>query len=80
MNELDERVDRWSRDVDGKLPAICPKCMKELDKIRYSFNRDEVRVHLTGAGYDFYYFLAQCPYCDNVLKKEGNGDVKERLG
>ena len=48
MDGLDERADRRSWDVDSELPNVWQECKKKLDRVRYSYNRDETRIYLTG--------------------------------
>lgn len=67
-------LEEWSERVDFTLPMKCPNCNKSLNQIKYSYNRDETNINLTGAVNQHYYFLAECPHCKYELKRESDGD------
>lgn len=70
----DKVLKEWSDKVDPTLPMECPECNKALNQIRYAIDMDQTTIHLTGAVNQYYYFLAECPHCKYVLKREGAGE------
>jgi len=70
MDDYKQRLNKWAEKVDSLLPNICPECQSELDQIRYTQECSRMSIQLTGAIIDTHYYIAECPYCNHVLKKE----------
>ncbi len=70
----DKALEEWANKVEPTLPIDCPECHKTLSFIKYALDMDQTTIHLTGAVNQHFYFVAECPECKHVLKRESAGD------
>ena len=68
-----EVLKDWIASVEGALPQTCPNCGQALDEIRYAYDRDEMRIHLTGVTWENDYCVAECPNCKYELVRQSVG-------
>lgn len=71
MSYYEDALQAWAEKVDPTLPQKCPKCGHLLDRIRYTYNINQMTIHLTHAVNRYHYYVAFCPYCSEELKREG---------
>ena len=68
-----EVLKDWISSIENALPLECPNCGKALEEIRYAYDRDEMRVHLTGVTLENDYCVAECPDCKYELARQSVG-------
>lgn len=65
-----EVLREWAAEIEPTLPQLCPRCLSELDTIRYAHERDQMRIYLTGVTIDYDYYVAGCPHCGRELARK----------
>jgi uridine kinase len=70
MTNTEKLLNKWSEQIDPKLPAFCPNCHKKLDAIRYTTEKETLSIQLTKKTIEHIWHKAYCPYCEHLLKKE----------
>lgn len=65
-----QQLEAWADRVDSTLPSVCPKCGRQLESVRYGYDRTLQVIHLTGAINYYDYYVAECPHCGFLLLRE----------
>jgi predicted RNA-binding Zn-ribbon protein involved in translation (DUF1610 family) len=65
-----ETLEQWAARKDRELPRMCVGCGKELKQIRFAQDMDRLSIHLTGAGVEREWYIAECPHCGKELARK----------